>query len=88
MAAPLGNQNAKKAKKFSQALERYLERVDREALDKVAAKLFEKAIEGNDSSIKELIDRMDGKAVQAIVGGDENDNPIQFTGTIKLLKPE
>lgn len=49
---------------------------DQKALRIVAAKLLEKAAEGDMQAIKELADRVDGKVAQAIVGGDGDDNPI------------
>jgi hypothetical protein len=74
MAAPIGNQNAAKAKQWSAAIERALEARgagDRlAALNALAAKLLDKCEEGDMTALKELGDRLDGKPAQAITGGD------------------
>jgi len=44
-------------------------------LQMVAEKLVDKAINGDVAAIKEIFDRMDGKAVQPIAG--DEDNPLQ-----------
>lgn len=68
--APRGNQNAAKAKRWSAAIERALEarsRVEqREALDALAEKLLSLCDAGDLGALKELGDRLDGKAKQAI----------------------
>lgn len=56
---------------------------DSKALRMIAAKLIEKAAEGDMQAIKELADRTDGKVAQAIVGGDEDDNPINIIQRIE-----
>lgn len=67
-----------KAKPFADALRMEIAAAgaDGKALRIVAAKLLEKAAEGDMQAIKELADRVDGKVAQAIIGGDEDDNPI------------
>jgi hypothetical protein len=74
MGAPVGNQNAAKAKMWRAAIERALEARgagDRlAALNALAAKLLDKAEEGDMSALKELGDRLDGKSVQPIAGSD------------------
>jgi hypothetical protein len=81
MGAPVGNQNAAKAKQWAAAIERALEARgagDRlAALNALAAKLLDKCEEGDMSALKELGDRLDGKPAQALVGGGEGDAPIQ-----------
>ena len=44
-------------------------------------------IKGDVASIKEIGDRLDGRPAQAIVGGDEDDNPIRNVTTIELIAP-
>ena len=60
MAAPLGNNNAAKAKVWQAAISRALEARTRregvEALDLLAEKLLQKAEEGEISALKELGD--------------------------------
>jgi hypothetical protein len=81
MAAPIGNQNARKAKIWEQALKRALARysgatVDA-GLDKLADRMVKAAAEGDDAAwsniIEKIGDRMDGKPAQAIVGDSEAD---------------
>ncbi|MCP5019813.1 MAG: hypothetical protein GY938_31685 [Ketobacter sp.] len=77
MAAPLGNTNAVKGLRWRNAIDKALanrcKSDGQKALVEIAAQMLEKAAEGDMTAIKELGDRMDGKAPQAItVGGDES----------------
>lgn len=80
--APLGNKNAAKPRIWHQAIVRALEtreksRLDgKKEIDALAEKLLDLVAAGDLAAIKEFGDRLDGKPAQAIVGGDENDNPI------------
>jgi hypothetical protein len=68
MAAPLGNTNAAKAKVWSAAIERALERRlshRQPALDELADKLISMALEGDLGAIREFGDRMEGKPKQS-----------------------
>jgi hypothetical protein len=49
---------------------------DHKGLRLVARKLLDNAKEGDNSAIREIADRLDGKVPQAIVGDDDYD-PIQ-----------
>ena len=73
--APVGNTNSKKGKLFHGELHKALIQEDRKKLRKIADKLVEAAEEGEPWAIKEIIDRVDGKAVQAteITGADGED---------------
>lgn len=83
--APLGNQNARKAKVWEQAIKRALARrnpersVDR-GLDDLADKLVAAAEVGDSWAIKEIGDRIDGKAAQAVAVTGEDGGPIQTQG--------
>ena len=70
MSAPIGNKHAAKAKVWSAAIERALEKrygKDRiGALAELAEKLLLKCEEGDMTALKELGDRMEGKAAQSI----------------------
>jgi len=46
-------------------------RQDPDKLKKAAEKAWDKAIEGDLMAFREIADRLDGKAVQAIVGDDD-----------------
>lgn len=63
--APLGNTNG--ARPFASALRRALTEAgtDRAALVAIAAALVDKAVAGDLQAIREVADRMDGKAVQS-----------------------
>lgn len=50
------------------------------AVDYVAAKLIERAINGNETAFKELADRTEGKIAQPIIGSDDpSDPPVKLT---------
>lgn len=75
MGAPKGNKNSTKEKRIWGKLIRKLAvQEDYARLHRVADKLYTKAEEGDMAAIKELGDRLDGKALQEI-GGD-SDSPI------------
>ena len=61
----IGNQNAKKGKLFYGELQKVLVQEDRKKLRKIAEKLVTAAEEGEAWAIKEIMDRVDGKAVQS-----------------------
>jgi hypothetical protein len=75
MGAPIGNKNSTKEKRiWGKLIKKLAVQEDYARLHQVANKLYEKAAEGDMSAIKELGDRLDGKALQEI-GGD-SDSPI------------
>ena len=71
----VGNQNAKKGKLFYHELRKALVQNDQLNLRLIADKLVEEALNGESWAIKEVIDRVDGKAIQAteISGADGED---------------
>jgi hypothetical protein len=73
--APKGNDNAKKGKLFYNELRKALVQQDQINLRRIADKLVEKAIDGEPWAVKEIMDRVDGKAIQAteISGTDGED---------------
>lgn len=70
--APKGNQNARKGKLWTQAIERALKKRSKsktdmiEALDEIAEKLLAACDNGDLSALKELGDRLEGKAAQTV----------------------
>ena len=92
--APIGNQNAARAKRFRAALARALGRalggaqdnVDT-ALEAIAAQLVQAALRGEPWAIQEVANRFDGKPVQ-MVGGDEESGPVKIEGCVVLVRPE
>ena len=53
----------------------------------VADALVEKAMAGDVQAIKEVADRLDGKVPQGVVGGDDDDSPINIISKILLVAP-
>lgn len=88
--APLGNQNGKKGKLFYDQLRVALVQEDKKRLRNIAEKLVKAAENGDAWAIKEVIDRVDGKAVQAteISGADGADLANLQTINIVLRKPD
>jgi hypothetical protein len=74
MAAPYGNDNFHQGRIWRAAINQALEKRGRgdrmEALRAVAEKLIDAAEAGDISALRELGDRLDGKAAQAITGAD------------------
>lgn len=70
MAAPEGNQNAAKAKRWEEAIKRALARLSNQSvdagLDALADKLVEAAATGDAWALLEVGNRLDGKPAQAI----------------------
>lgn len=75
MAAAIGNQYAAKAKRWSDAIDRALEKRSRvegvQALDELAEKLLALADQGDLGALKELGDRIEGKPAQIVAGTGE-----------------
>ena len=70
MAAPIGNQNAKKGAEWRSAIKRALSRYSgdnwRAGLDKVADEFVKAAAAGDAWAIKDIGDRLDGKPAQSM----------------------
>jgi hypothetical protein len=87
MSAPIGNQNARKAKIWEQAIKRALARkanstVDN-GLDLLADQIVAQAAAGEAWALKEVGDRLDGKPAQSI-GGDPDGDPIRTLSEIVI----
>lgn len=87
--APVGNQNAAKAKVWHAAIMRALDKRgagDRlKALDELAGKLLDLVATGDLAALKEFGDRMDGKPAQSVtVAGDEDGGPIKTLNEIVI----
>lgn len=91
MGAPVGNQNAAKAKIWRAAITRALERRSAsrtdgiKEIDALADQLLNLVAMGDLGALKEFGDRMDGKPAQAIIGGDEDDPAIKTVTRIELV---
>lgn len=91
MAAPAGNQNARKAKLWEQAVKRALARkangtVDL-GLDQCADKLVSAAVAGEQWALKEIGDRIDGKSAQSVTLSGDEENPLVIKGAVELVRP-
>lgn len=89
MGAPVGNQNAAKAKKWSAAIERALckkyGKELAEAMDDLAIKFIEAVEKGDIAAFREFGDRIDGKPAQAIVGHDGGDLVVRIEASDAAL---
>lgn len=91
IGAQPGNQNAKKAKRWQDALNKALARFESaelkiaagEALDKVAETVVQQALAGNKDAWQEISQRLDGKVPQGIIGGDDEDPPVRFQRIVR-----
>jgi hypothetical protein len=93
MAAPLGNQNAVRAKRWQQAIQRALARASNKdidtGLDSAADKLVALALEGDKWALEELGDRIDGKPHQSVqVDGDGEGGPVNLSLAVAYAKPD
>lgn len=89
MGAPAGNQNAAKAKVWSAAIHRALDRrkpADErvKAIDELADKLLEQCYAGSLPALQELGNRLDGKPAQVIVGDDDLD-PVRLVHKVERV---
>jgi hypothetical protein len=75
MAAPIGNQNARKAKEWFDALRK--EAIQKGTLAKVAKLVCEKAEIGEVWAIQELANRFDGKPAQAVEVSGADGGPVE-----------
>lgn len=93
--APEGNTNATKGAKARQALIKAIEAkstgitpvvIDKmQCLVDIWTKQIDQALEGDNTSASMIIDRMDGKPKQALIGGDEDDSPISISQVINFI---
>lgn len=89
--APVGNQNAAKAKVWHAAIMRALDKRgggDRiKALDELAGKLLDAVATGDLAALKEFGDRMDGKPAQAMIHqGDEEGGPVRIEKIERVIR--
>ena len=87
--APPGHTNSSKNNRiWGNIIKKYAIQEDYKRLHAMAEKLYEKAAEGDLGAMKEVGDRLDGKAiaVQEITGADGKDLPIGIG--ISFVKPD
>ena len=85
--APIGNQNAAKQRMFYDKLRLVLTQ-EPHRLRSIAEQLVKKAEEGEPWAIKELIDRVDGKAHQAVALENSDGSPLLQSIQVSFIKPE
>lgn len=89
MGAPVGNQNAAKAKKWTAAIERALckkyGRELAEAMDELAMKFVEAVEKGDLAAFKEFGDRMEGKPTQQTEISGPDGGPVQTERTLRFV---
>lgn len=82
--APKGNQNAAKARIMSKHLRDRIE--ERKLWPELMDALLGKALDGDISAIKEVFDRIDGKAPQDFNVGGQEDNPLVHKVVRELVR--
>jgi len=83
--APVGNQNGKKGKLFYNQLRVALVQEDSRKLRTIAEKLVKAAEQGEPWAIKEVIDRVDGKAVQSTEISGLDGGILETLNTINIV---
>ena len=73
----LGNNNAGKNRPFWRALDRAIAQDDGKRLREAAEQLIDLAAAGTPWAVRELADRLDGKAAQALTLSDPNGDPLK-----------
>jgi hypothetical protein len=85
--APQGNQNAAKSRMFYDKLRLVLTQ-EPHRLRAIADTLVKKAEEGEPWAVKEIMDRMDGKAHQAVSVENADGTPLLSGIQVTFIKPE
>lgn len=84
MAAPEGNDNSSVNNRlWANTIRRAIAQSDADRLRRIAEKLLSEAEEGKPWAMRELGDRIDGKAAQAIVGADGG--PVQIEAIKRVI---
>ena len=84
--APLGNKNASKNKPFLDAMRRAIAQ-NPQRIASIVNKVLEQAESGEAWAVKEIADRLDGKAVQANTFEDAEGNNILNAIEVRFVKP-
>jgi hypothetical protein len=83
----LGNKNASKSRMFSDRL-RVVLTTEPHRLRAIAEQLVSKAEEGEPWAIKELMDRLEGKAIQATSIENADGSPIIQSIQVSFVAPD
>jgi len=84
--APVGNKNASKSRMFSDRL-RVVLTTEPHRLRAIAEQLVTKAEEGEPWAIRELMDRLEGKAIQATSIENADGSPILNSIQVSFVAP-
>jgi hypothetical protein len=87
MAAPIGNTNAIKGKMFYDKLRKVLVQ-EPHRLESIVNQLITQAETGEAWAVKEVIDRLDGKAVQTTEMQNSDGTPILSGIQVMFVKPQ
>jgi hypothetical protein len=87
MAAPIGNTNAVKGKMFYDKLRKQLIQ-EPHRLEKIVGQLITQAEMGEAWAVKEIIDRLDGKAVQTNQIENADGSPLLSGIQVMFVKPQ
>lgn len=80
----LGNNNPARGKLWNDALRKAITQEDGKRLRRAAEQLLDKAAEGEAWAIKELADRLDGKAFQSVELTGDAENPLSMVSKVVL----
>jgi len=88
--APVGNRNAAKAKVWTAAIERALERrqglvAGAKAIDDLADQLIDECMRGNLMALQELGNRLEGKPAQGVILSGDQENPVAHRYSVKFI---
>ena len=86
MAAPIGNANAVKGKMFYDKLRKRLTQ-EPHRLERIVNELIIQAEAGEAWAVKEVIDRLDGKAIQTTEMQNSDGSPILSGIQVMFVKP-
>jgi hypothetical protein len=86
MAAPIGNTNAVKGKMFYDKLRKRLTQ-EPHRLERIVNELITQAEQGEAWAVKEVIDRLDGKAVQTTEMQNSDGTPLLSGIQVMFVRP-
>ena len=86
MAAPIGNNNAVKGKMFYDRLRKVLTQ-EPQKLENIVKQLINQAELGEAWAVKEVIDRLDGKAVQTTQMENSDGTPLLAGIQVMFVRP-